>query len=63
MKLTINGRIIDEKKPNEPSVIVGECQVDLPDNVSKVIVNSTRIVSLIMDTANKIKEELEHGRT
>jgi hypothetical protein len=62
MKLTLHARIANEKNPDELPLVIGEFQVDLPENISTAVAKSTRIASLIMNTANKIKQELEHGR-
>jgi hypothetical protein len=63
MKLTLHARIANEKNPDELPLVIGEFQVDLPENISTAVAKSTRIASLIMNTANKIKQELEHGRS
>lgn len=63
MKLTLHARVSNEKKPGELSLLIGEVKVDLPEKISRVVAKSTHIASLVMDTANKIKEELKSGRS
>jgi hypothetical protein len=63
MKLTLNAKISNEKKPDELPLVIGGIQLDLPDNISKAVAKSTRVASLVMEAAKRIKKELESGRS
>jgi len=63
MKLTLRAKINNEEQPDELPIVIGEFQVGLPENISKAVTKSTRIASLVMEAANRIKEELERGRS
>jgi len=61
MKLTLQARVSDDKNADQPAII-GEVELDLPEKVSTVVAKSSRIASFILSAANRIKQELEHGR-
>lgn len=63
MKLTLRASVSNEKEPDNLPLIIGQFQIDLPDKVSTAVAKSSHIASVIISAVNKIKEELQHGRS
>lgn len=61
MRLKLRASIDSPDKPAS-ELLVGEFYVELPRRISQTVAASARIAAVVKDAADRIKEELEHGR-